>query len=481
MKHVLWAIVLPALVALAVLPHGISRNPYDYDESDYMYAARLGAFANHTDTPTLPLAAFLRIGLSRGRDSRARSGLSEQVRSAGDVVLYRHWHGPLYYYWLIALSRWKGDEHAMRVWMLMLHALTFLAIYFGCLWVLPGQAGLWTARLSSLIYLFDYTNLKAASSISPHALFVLCFVASLLAAAKTIETGKPRYWYGAVALAGMAFCTLEVALVLVAVLALVCLVERRSVFAGWDAKNWIRFAGRSAAVFIGVVLLTWSGAVVRLSFLKAYFFMAYLAVFRRAPWGDIGFIESWRLRFSSAPVQWILVAGSVFLWFALRRKEKFPRATYLFLLYGALMLLAVARVNSDSLRYMSPYFPAFELFAGFVLARLLLRFRAPLRYTALCAIALLLAGYVSLQYREHPARPNTQIIAMLGYVRDHGLASKRMLVPQRRLPVLHYYFPEARLQGYVDEVSAAEAAAGGQFDGILVLGREIWYNALGNP
>ena len=67
-------------------------EPYGYDEADYMYAASLGFAANWSDTPSIPIADFVRAGLHRD----GRQALSERIRSGNDVLFYRHFHGPLF-------------------------------------------------------------------------------------------------------------------------------------------------------------------------------------------------------------------------------------------------------------------------------------------------------------------------------------------------------------------------------------------------
>src|SRR2546430_3158336 len=140
MKHLLAVAALVALL-LFLITRNVSPDPYVYDEADYMYAASLGYFANWTDTPTLPLPEFLRIGMGRGRQTGGRQELSEFIRQSNDVLFYRHWHGPLYHFILIPVSRLGLNEHGVRSAMLVIPVLTLLAIYFGCLWLLPGLSG----------------------------------------------------------------------------------------------------------------------------------------------------------------------------------------------------------------------------------------------------------------------------------------------------------------------------------------------------
>src|SRR5260370_3477748 len=108
-RHIL-AIVSGRAVFWFLERGNIPVGPYLYDEADYMYAASLGLVANATDTPSMPLTAFFKTGLSRGRDPSQRESLSELIRASNDVLFYRHWHGPLYTYWLIATVHWKDSE-----------------------------------------------------------------------------------------------------------------------------------------------------------------------------------------------------------------------------------------------------------------------------------------------------------------------------------------------------------------------------------
>jgi hypothetical protein len=196
-----WRIDAPLIFALLagflLLAKGtISSGPYDYDESDYMYAISRGVAANWSDSPTLGLPEFIRLGLQRGLSTGQRSALSEEVRNAGDMVFYRHHHGPLYYYWLVAVAgQGKTGSHTMRMLTLTFHVLTFIVIYFGCLWVRPGTTGRLAAILCSLLYLWSFANIRTASEIAPHSVFVLCYISTLLLLGKALETGDRRYWF----------------------------------------------------------------------------------------------------------------------------------------------------------------------------------------------------------------------------------------------------------------------------------------------
>lgn len=468
-------VILVLLGGFLLLAKGtLSSGPYDYDESDYMYAASKGPLANWSDSPTLSLPEFIRLGLQQGLGSGQRSELSEQVRNSDDMVFYRHHHGPLYYYWLMTVSGGgETDEHAMRVLTLTFHVLTFLVIYLACLWVRPGKSSRLAAILCSVLYLWSYANIRTASEIAPHSVFVLCYICALLLLAKLFETGDRRYWYGAVVAAALAFCTLEVSFILLATLVIFAFVERHTLFPGWKWSNWRKFSLRSVALFIGVVLVVWPAAILKLSFTKAYFFMTYLSLFRKTPWDNLTLTETWALRFSRAPVEWGLVGLSLIV-FAFRRKQlKGISYAWVLLCFAGMMLLTCLRVTSGNPRYISPFFPALEVFSGIVLASAMSGFRPPVRYLLLGSVAALLFWSARREYEMSPLPSTHRETALLEYVKILGLDNKFILVQGVDVPLFHYYFPGIRLRSYVDEQEIPQLVHG--VDGVLYTSSGIRY------
>jgi hypothetical protein len=436
MKHLLAAAPLVALL-LFLITRKVSPEPYVYDEADYMYAASLGYFANWTDTPTLSLPTFLRIGLSRGKQDGGRQELSEFIRQSNDIVFYRHWHGPLYHYFLIPVSRLGLNEHGVRTAMLVIPALTLLAIYFGCLWLIPGTL---TALLASVLFLSSFTVFRS-TELAPHQLFALCYLGCLIFLAKTVASGRRSDWYAAIVMAALAFCTLEVAFVAVLTLAICGYIERDRLQMDW------RFAARSLALFIATVLIVWPAAIFRLTFVKSYLFMAYLALARKGSWGDVGFFGTWGNRLLSSPLEWAVIAFALIL-FLRRPWQKDHRLAYPFLIYSILMLTATARVLSDSARYSLPFMPALDLFAAVIFTQFLASLRRP---AAIGIAGLIVAGLCSTVVYEvssHPVKPDPHPSQMLEHIRQANLTDKALLVPQNDLPMIHYYFPATRLRGY---------------------------------
>jgi hypothetical protein len=416
---------------LLLITRNVSSEPYGYDEADYMYAASLGYAANWSDTPSIPIADFVRSGLHRN----SRPTLSEGIRNANDVLFYRHFHGPLFHYLLISVSRLGLRERAMRSAMLAIPAASLAVLYFGCLWLAPGS---YAALLAAALFLSSYSVI-GSTELAPHQLFVLCSLGSLILLAKAVATGRRAYWYGCVIASGLALCTLEIAFVLMVTIVICCFVERGR----WRVDGG--FVAKSAAMFLATVLLVWPAAILRLSTLKSCAVLAYLAVSRHSPWGDAGFIDTWRERIFHSPLEWLLIlAGVVLMWLGNRRRKIYPIG-----LFAAVMVVATARVLTGTPRYSLPFVPALDLLAGLALVPSLGPLRRP---ASLAVVALAVAGlYGGAWYQtvRPPHNPNPRSAAVLTYIHQNELENKVVLVPQADLPTLHYYFPGMRLRGYL--------------------------------
>ena len=452
MKH---AAILGVLIAgLAALVWGkIITTAYSYDEADYMFAASLGWYPNWWDEGSLSIADFVKIGLGRGTDPRQRMALSQMARDSKDPVVYRHWHGPLYYYWLAALPS-NLAEGAVRGLSLVFAIATAAVLYFGTLRLLPAPAAQPAAMLACALVLWGQMTVRT-TELAPHMLFILCYVAALLLLARVMQQGGRRAWYGAVVLSGLAFCTLEVAFVLIATLVACGWLRRATLAADW------RFVRNSAAALLGTILLVWPAALLKANFLKAYLFMAYLAMFRRRAWGNFGVAQAWALRLALSPVEWLAIGAALVLFVKYRLWRKAP-ALIPFLVYGVLMLLAMARVNGEGPRYLTPFLPAWLIFAAWVLAQTV---RA--RWAMAAAVCVLLFAVTRAQLASYLPEQDPRPGAMLAAIRSHGLEGGKVLVPQMDLPTLHYYFPRATLRGYLETAQIRESLQAERFDAVL--------------
>jgi hypothetical protein len=475
----------------------INPAPFAYDEADYMYAAGRGFLANYLDLPSLSFPDYVRMGISQGTDPSQRSSLSLAVRRAGDMFLYRHAHGPVYFYWLGALSQWSADEHFIRAFGLAFPILAAAAIYLGCLWMLPAPQGQIAAILGCALYLFSPAVIRS-TEVAPHQMFTVWFIVTLLLLAKfssrtarnatrqrpalpaligdaaascgLMAGGSCGVWYAVVVTTALAFCTLEVTFVLIAVVLVCGYLERRRLGFGW------RLVGTSLSLFAATVVILHPAAITRLAFAKSYLFYAYLAVKRTAPWGDVTFADTWASRFSTSPVAWILIAIALFFWIRYRdlpgRRQALP-----FLLFGTLMLATMLRVLTTGLRYVLPFFPALLVFTAIILSGVLIRLRPNLRAGVLALVcgALLCDAY---RYTAaFPFHPDPRLSQVIAEVRQRNLGASRLLVPHDDLPTIHYYFPGADVTPYLDELSLPA----GRFDAIVRMSESVKIDRIPPP
>jgi len=448
-RHILILALLIAAGAWLVHPT-IKPGPFTYDESDYMYAARFSPLAHWMDLGSMPIGEFVKIGLTRGRDPRDSQALSEMARAADDPNVYRHTHGPVLWYWLCFLRQFTVNEYLLRCWSLVFPLLTLLMIYFGSLRVLPAESRQTGALLASVLFALSPITLEA-TDIATHPVFVLFYVAALLLAAKVMTGGGRRDWYAAVIAAGAAFCSLEVAFVLIAALA-VCAWRRRA-----ELRVDGRFILTSTATFVATVLALWPAGLLKLDFAKAYLIEAYLALFRHNAWGQEGLASLWAGRLASSPVEWLLIATGLVV-FIFRRKSAEGRASEVFVWFGLLMFVVMLRVNGYGSRYVSPYSAALDVSAGWMIAGALTQLGVIARYALLVVLVSGLAvSSARVLARVRPV-DDPGFRETIASIHAAGLDHASLLVPQLALPAFHYYLPEAQVHGYLAMPSPEMAA-----------------------
>jgi hypothetical protein len=320
--------------------------------------------------------------------------------------------------------------------------------------------------MAAVLFLSSYSVI-GSTEIAPHHLFALCSLAGLILLMKAVNTGRRAYWYASLVMAALAFCTLEIALVLLLTLAMVAFTERRCWGADWS------FVAKSLAVLLATVLALWPAAILRLSFIKGCATMVYLAWSRESPWGDAGFIDTWRDRFFSSPLEWTLVSLGLLMVCARRPGGKERPRVYPAVLFAALMLGATLRVVTLTPRYSLAFVPVLDLLAGLALALALGPVRRP---ASIAVVALAIAGLYGsawLQALRHPDNPNPRSPAVVTFIHQNKLENKTVLVPQADLPMLHYYFPGMRLRGYYGQYRPGSDREGVAADAILQPGYPV--------
>ncbi|MGI8991374.1 MAG: hypothetical protein ACR2I2_17550 [Bryobacteraceae bacterium] len=409
-----------------------SVAPYVYDEADYMSAASRGLVANFLDKPSLSLIGFLKAGLA----TRAqRANLSDYIRSTKDITFLRHFHGPIYFYWLATLAPLvHADEYWMRFSGLVFQFATFVLIYIGALLLVEADSRT-AALISSFLFLFSPSELKAFTQLSAHVPYVLFAVLTLILFAA-------NRWYLSVAAFALAFCSIEYAILLP--LAMVCGAGTRACRVHTRVDTILR----SGALFLLTLLILWPMGILKLSALKSYFYISYLALFRKGSFGTQSPSTIWLQRFLASPLEYSLAILSILLVIFCLRKLPSKRLLLPCLIYAALMFLTTLKNTSLNPTYISSILPMLALVTGTVLAQIFSKLPQAPRMALIAALLIAIAfeGHRRLPppYSPNPARSN-----LLASIRQAGAAQSSALVPYDLLPTLSYYFPSMDVHAYL--------------------------------
>ncbi len=223
-----------------------SDAPFGYDEADYMYAGTQGFTANYLDRNAMPLATYIRKGLELAHDKTLARKMSEDVRSSGDISFYRHYHGPVYAFWI---ALWHG---------LGMHSNAAIPRHRpggACIWVggdllafLAGVSGSTGsgALVAALMFAMNRTALLTATMITQHLAYAFLACLTLFAVALYLRSREIRYWYAAAGLMAVCFATVEISPVLIGVAVLsVMVLDWRD---GW--KKILALMGKGAVCFV---------------------------------------------------------------------------------------------------------------------------------------------------------------------------------------------------------------------------------------
>ncbi len=355
-----------------------------------------------------------------------------------------------------------------------------MALYAGVRWLVKGDEGRIAALLFAVIFLFSPTALTAATAIAAHIVFASIALGATILAGKWMQTGDRRYWYAAVAASAAATCTLEVGLGFIPVFAACCWFQRRS-FQGWTLGRLLGFAGRSAAIWVAAMTVIWPPALFKLSLLKSCVYVAYMAT-RPTAFGGTNFLQGWRQRFMTSPLEWLVAAAGIVIAIALyRRRKSLPPAALPVLTFGVVMLVAMLRVSANTPKYTMVYLPALELFGCMMLAHISMRVRPGFRYgiaALVCAGALAVCVWRVGPQRGQMNSWDLDSQRMIEFVKAQRLGTGRILAGQDLVPTLHFYFPGITWRGYRDSEDFARLAASRRFDGALTTEPVFKYTVL---
>lgn len=456
-------IIIVALFALLSVeafrnPNVLPRGPYTYDEADYVYAAEKGLRANYLDEGAIAIGAFVEAGLEAGFDTTKWRGLSRFIRSTDDVTFYRHFHGPMYFYWLAAAQAFGfTSETGMRYASLCSIAVTALAFVLLVATLFPATF-VWIALPLAALLLTGPSIVLTANHITPHALYMLPSLTSLGLLSLYCRSRRIGYWHASVVVAAFAFATLEYALFLVVTMAATLFVFRESLVAPFTREERRRFALTSLVCFLIPLALAWPGGLLKLTLLKNYCYYVYYTLVRGGSYGRSSLGDLWMMRLAESPAEYLVVFAAVAsLVVTLKR---YPHLLPL-ALYGLLIAATTVRNKSSFPQYVSSAFPVFYLIAAAGLD-LALRHRGTLaRLGVTSALTLLVAlssarfflnlAETSRQQMPFPITSLDEIVPLL------ATTQVPTFVNRAYVPTLHYYMPQANLYSYHPKDDTLEA------------------------
>jgi len=475
---------LPFILLLAVsllgfvLVYGkaIPSTSYGWDESDYMSAVSRGFVANYLDRPAVPFMAFLKKGL--GADESQRSSLSEYIRNSGSVAFSRHYHAPLFFYWVMLFGNFTGDTELETRWAsTVCLIIAVLTISVGCCLVAEEYAKT-AALLSSSLLLLGPFNYQIVDHVSPHSMYLLTALITLFLMAKLIQTNDSRYWYWTILALCLAFLTLEYAALLLLTLIFCTILRHKSLFFGWTRRQILTLLTKTLVLSFIIFSLAWPGGVFKLTFLKNYMFFGYYAVARSYEYGTQSFLELWMQRISASPVEYALMALSVLILAYVVSKHKREYWLLPFVIYTALLALTTLRNKSLNYTYLSSFLAAMYVIMGAMLAKAI-HLKQILPRTALIVLivlALFINNHLYFKYHYNP--PDNHRDRIVAYLASKDVSTK-IMTPNQYVSMLQYYFPELGFGVYSSPFSAETDLAwmldrliSEDFDGWLYSGDE---------
>ena len=398
------------------------------------------------DRRSISLPEYISKGLQLARDKTLRASMSQYVRSAGDISFYRHYHGPVYAYWI---GLWDAlgvrSESSFRATGLILHALGAIAIFWLFLRAFPDlpSAG---AFVAALMFAMNRTALNTAVTITQHITFEFLAILTLFAMAMFGRTGDRRWWYATAALAGASFATVEISVVLISAIVLTLILCRWK--EGWKALAAL--LGRGILCFLIAILVIWPAGIFKLNALKGYAYLAYMAVIRKT-FSPISASELWGFKLRTYPYEFILPLLALVIALAVFRKLKYRAETAPFLIYAWLFFAVTLKVTLPYAYYHGSLLASAAVVTGVLFGELWSRSGAILHAGALAAVTLSFVAMDMNYYADAKREFSTPSATADVLAHVSRIPIQKLYVPFFYVPALHYYRPEIVAVGYDTE------------------------------
>jgi len=428
----------------------VSHDYFFFDEADYMYAVHQGVANNYLDRGAIPFGHFLKMGFSKGRHKGNNKDLSDYIRSSGDISFYRHYHGPLYFYWLSLGNVFGFRTEASYRWLGYSLVFALIVLMIAGLYSATDSKDLSTILLGPLMLVMSYTVRYTFSQLTPHAIYLVTSLATLIFSALYLKTNNRKYHYLCMISIGLSFLSIEYAILLAITIVLTLWLFRAKLFRGWDLLKMARFAGISLAFFLVPIISLWPSGIFKCTLIKDYLFFAYFALVRGDAYGTDSFWTAWYNRMAAAPMEYSIIIITLFLTPLILRKKVINIP---FLIYAILIIITMFRNNSPIPNYVSSLMPCLFFISSQAVGIIFQRLKKPADATPFAVILVALAALnnpVLALNTEGPFQksPANAIIDAIKAENKHS----RVLVPRGYIMALHFYFPDRPFITYAENI-----------------------------
>lgn len=300
--------LLPTLVGAALLYARLDKGLFQYDEADYVTAARQGFIANYLDTTVIPTREFLTKG-ARDVFLGEHGALSKAIRERRDVSFYRHYHPPLMFYLLALAGRVLGTSDMTFRLMGWLTAVLIIPTVYWSLHIMCGSARQWTGSLAALLVAVSPMLHTASESISVHSLYIVIALLTIAMQVRYFHTQRLRDFYLFICVLALAFVVNEYALFLLCVCSLSALLIPNALLSFERNTMTINIHLLGGIVLCALVAtLVWPGGLLKLSAMRSYIYLTYLVLIKGPlSYGSQSVADVWRSRFIADPVEALLI------------------------------------------------------------------------------------------------------------------------------------------------------------------------------
>jgi hypothetical protein len=449
------AVLLLTLLVVTTFVPITPGTPFNYDEADYMFAGTRGFLANYLDRPSQSLVEFISKGRELSQNRQERVSMSEYIRSTGDITFYRHYHGPVFAYWIAALHAvGVTSEHTYRAAEFIVHTIDAIVIFWMFRLVFP-EFGALPAFLAAAVFVTNRTALVTATSITQHLAFAFLAIVALFVLAQYIRTRQLRWWYATTALLALAFASVEISVILIGVVVLtVGILQWRD---GW--REIFLLIAKGALSFMVALIAVWPPGVLRLGALKGYLYLAYMTIYRKT-FTPIGPFDLWGFKLKTYPLEFVPLLVALFAATLYFPRLKCRAAMLPFVLYAWAFIAATMVITLPYTYYHCSLPMCLAVITGLIFAELR-RVRPAVAYTGL--IAVLICGILSAAgfRRELTAEASSPSVSanVVRYIRTQDRPADVVFAPRVMIPTLHYYLPAQPAIGFDRNPNVADVAA----------------------